>query len=460
MTFMTSKTRNFATPSRALLLAATATALWSAAPAQAGLLSVSEKEEIEAGKKVAAQARKEYGGSLAYDDPMSRRVRAIGMRFARLSARKNIPYTYEVLKNDKVLNAFAAPGGPIFVTRKLVTTSANDAELAYVLGHETIHIDHKHIVKAVEKQQKVGLAAGILGAILGRGSGGDVVGTIANIGWTVISRGYSRDQETDSDIGGVRWMSQLGFDPRAAVTMLGKLGGGNSGFLDKYLATHPDPKSRQAKVQQLITSENLLDVARRSGGPTLGASSSAQGGYANTGYPPSNDSTYYPPSSGGNGTYPSGDDYTYPADDGYGDNSYPPADDGTPPTYPGGASGSSGEIQLSTPIVVAKQGEYQVIMAPAAGVARWAGATVRTNGTITTLQRGNTSIELRLNSTVAQLNRRTVKLSAAPRLLYGTLYAPVGALAEGVGATASCDGNARVVRLQRNNGTTGVVRVP
>ena len=455
MSLMNTKTRSYLMPSLALLLTTTASALWSPTPARAGLLSVSEKEEIEAGRKVAAQARKEYGGSLPANDPMSIRVRTIGRRFAQLSARKNVPYTYEVLRNDKVLNAFAAPGGPIFVTRKLVTTAANEAELAYVLAHETVHIDHKHIVKAVEKQQKVGLAAGILGAILGRGGSGDVVGTIANIGWTVISRGHSRDQETDSDITGVRWMSQLGYDPRAAVSMLGKLGGGHSGGLDKYLATHPDPKSRQARVQQVITSENLLDVARRRGGPTLGASTTTQGSYSNTGYPPSNDGTYYPPGSSNN-SYPSDNNTAYP-DESY-DNGYPPIGNGSS-TYPGG-TGSTGEIQLGTPIVLFRQGDYHVIMAPAAGVARWAGGTARTSGNVTTLQRGGKSIALRLNSTVAELNGRTVQLSAAPRIYHGVLYAPVGALAEGVGANASFDSDARVVRLTLNNGSTGFVRVP
>jgi predicted helicase len=84
----------------------------------------------------------------------AQRVRAIGQQFANLSTRKNIPYSYTVLQNNEVLNAFAAPGGPIFVTTKLVETAANDAELAYVIGHETAHIERKHIVNAVEKQQR------------------------------------------------------------------------------------------------------------------------------------------------------------------------------------------------------------------------------------------------------------------------------------------------------------------
>jgi Zn-dependent protease with chaperone function len=241
-----------------------------AQPAQAGLFGLSEQDEIRAGQQVAAQAQKEYGRALPASHPMQRRVRAIGMQFARLSSRKNIPYSYTVLQNDKVLNAFAAPGGPIFVTTKLVNTTKNDAELAYVLGHETAHIDRRHIVEQVEKQQKAGLLAGIAGAILGRGSGGNAIGAIANVGWAVVSSGYSRKDENEADAVGARFMSQLGYDPRAAVTMLAKLDtGSRGGGLDKYLSTHPAPKSRQAAVSQQITKENLLDVARRAGGPRL-----------------------------------------------------------------------------------------------------------------------------------------------------------------------------------------------
>jgi predicted Zn-dependent protease len=156
---LTNTKRRFSTIGWLFAFTATVGATVSIAPAQAGLLGVSEKEEIEAGRQVAVQARQEYGGSLPANNPMSIRVRALGQKFARLSTRKNIPYSYEVLNNDKVLNAFAAPGGPVFVTRKLVQTTSNDAELAYVLGHETGHIEKMHIVKRWSASRKSALAS-------------------------------------------------------------------------------------------------------------------------------------------------------------------------------------------------------------------------------------------------------------------------------------------------------------
>ncbi|MDQ3814634.1 MAG: M48 family metalloprotease [Armatimonadota bacterium] len=416
-----------------LLLTAWLAALWPVAPAQAGLFSISEQEEIQAGQEVAAQAEKEYGGAAPYNDPMSVRVRAIGAQFARLSTRKNIPYTYKVLNSTTVLNAFAAPGGPIYVTRKLMETTSNDAELAYVLGHETGHIERKHIVKSVAKQQKVGLVAGILGAIIGRGKSGNVIGTIANVGLTVWSRGYGRDQENESDTVGVRWMSQLGYDPRAAISMLGKLGSGGGGFLDKYLSTHPAPKDRQARVEQLINSENLMDVARRSGGPRLSANINygAYGGYG------TNPTSY--------GDYPSNDNSTYRTPS-YGNQGQP-------------ANSGSQEINLSAPLVLVDKGETKVITAPAGPFARWAGATVRNTGHSTILRRGGNTIELQSNSTVAYINGRSVRMSAAAHLYQGILYAPIGTLANGVGGEATYDSTNNLVWVRLDNGQRGYMRL-
>ncbi len=398
-------------------------------PAHAGLFGMSEQDEIKAGEQVRQQAIKEYGQPLPDNDPRSIRVRRIGQQFAALSTRKTIPYSYTVLNNNEVLNAFAAPGGPIFVTTKLIDTTANDAELAYVLGHETGHIERKHIVKSVEKQQKAGLLAGVLGAIFGGGKGGNVVGTIANVGWAVVSSGYSRDDEIEADVTGARWMSQLGYDPRAAISMLGKLGGGQGG-LAKYLASHPDPKDRQTTIQNLIQKENLMDVARRQGGPKL----NMNGGndvYNNTSYPNNNSNppAYYPPTNDAN----------------------------NPPAYsPPDATPNN---SLTAPLVIVNRGGQKIVLGPVEDLARWAGARSSTRNGTTIFQRGHTSLELRRNSTVARVNGRNVEMSAAADNYNNQLYAPVGNIADGLGAKASLvDGN-RSVRLTLG-GQTLSMRLP
>lgn len=379
-------------------------------PARASLFSVSEKEEISAGEQVRQQVYKEYGKPLPANHPMSRRVRALGERFAAISERKNIPYSYEVLDNDKILNAFAAPGGPIFFTKKLVDTAANDAELAYVIGHETAHIDRKHIVKAVEKQQKVGLGVGLLGAILG-GRGGDLFQVFGNVAFTVWTRGYSRDQEREADIVGTRWMSQLGFDPNAAVSMLGRLGGDSSGgSISKYLSTHPDPKSRQENVRKLIDSENLMDVARRSGGPRLSATELPS--FSSVSFEDSNE--YYEELS-----------YRY--------------------------------TDLGAPLLLERTRNRSTVMAPVRGMAEWANAKVVVdprNDSQVTVSRGRNSIQLRRGSTSAVLNGKTIRLSAAPAVHEGLLYAPIGPLAEGTGATAVLSNDNRTISLATEENRT------
>ncbi len=383
----------------ALLLAGLAVN-FSAPAAHAQFGKISEQEEIEAGRQSAAQAIKEYGRPLSSNDPRQQRVARIGAMFAAQSTRRNIPYSYTVLQNDKVLNAFAAPGGPIFVTTKLISTAANDAELAYVLGHETGHIERKHIVNAVAKQQKTGLVVGVLGAILGRGKTGNIVGGLANAFAQIRLRGHSREQENDSDDYGVRAMARLGFDPRAAVSMLGKLGGGESGGLAKYLATHPSPESRQQLVTNLIQSQNLLNVAQNAGGPHLNMSGNGAAIYGQTNFPS------YPDGAASNGAF-------------------------------------EGEIRLDAPLRVVSGNGSQTILAPVASLARYAGGrAVAESRSSVLVSRSGSSLRLALDSDVAVLNGRRVRLSTPARLIDGRFYAPLGTVAAGLGGQASYD-NAR-----------------
>ena len=417
--------RNLMWPAFFVAVAASGSTL---SPAQAGIFSISEKDEIKAGEQVRQQAYKEFGQPLAANHPMSQRVKALGAKFAKMSSRKNIPYSYTVIKNDKLLNAFAAPGGPVFVTTKLVNTTVNDAELAYVLGHETAHIDRKHIVKAVEKQQKVGLGVGILGTILGGGSGGNIFQVFGNVAFAVWTRGYSRDQENESDVYGTRWMSQMGFDPRASVSMLGRLGGGGGGGLDKYLATHPAPKDRQTNVTKLIANEKLLDVATKAGGPDLTASDLPRYTYSTTGSTTSDDET------------------AYPDDDEMDEDESDDSDDGS-------FSNDSSRATFGAPLLLVRRGEYNVIMAPVGGFARWAGAKVtvdEANSLLTTITRGRNSISLRRNSTSATINGRRATLSAAVAVYNEMLYAPLGSLAAGVGAKASLNNDNRTIVITRD----------
>ena len=407
---------------------ATSGALVMAPAAHAQFSKISEQEEIDAGRQAAGQAQKEYGRALSPSDPRQQRVTRLGAMFARQSTRKNIPYSYTVLQNDKVLNAFAAPGGPIFVTTKLLSTASNDAELAYVLGHETGHIERKHIVKSVEKQQQVGLGIGILGAILGgRGGGSNVVGAIAGLGYQAWQSGYSRDQERDADQYGVNAMARLGFDPRAAVSMLGKLGGGSGGGIAKYLATHPAPESRQKITTEQIQKENLVRIAQQNGGPFLNLSGA--GNNSNYG---SNNGDVYPPSNGSNSNASN--------------------QTSAPDPQPNRNRGN-GSIGLQ----IAQDGQYRVVLASARDMANLAGGQIETRGRDIVVSRGNAYAIFTPGSKTANVNGRRVTISAPVRQSGSDTFAPIGTLADALDGRATYDSNRRGVRLDFEDGPSTFV---
>ncbi len=216
----------------------------------------------------------------------------------------------------------------------------------------------------------------------------------------------------------------------------------------QFLASHPDPGKRQESVRALIAQENLLEVARRAGGPRL-AFDGNDSGYSAAAYPSTTDGggNYYPPS--GNASSD-----VYPSDDRV-QNRYPTS---------GGVS-TGGELDLGAPLRVramnvAGQGNLGVVMAPVNGFSRWAGATIARDGLRRVLRRGGYELELRENSSVAYVNRRAVTMTAPAVTLDGKFYAPLGQLAEGLGARATLDERSRVVRLSLNGQQGGFVRLP
>lgn len=371
--------------------------------------AISDQEEIEAGRQMAQQAIKEYGQPLSPSDPRQQRVSRIGAMFARKAERKNIPYSYTVLQNDKVLNAFAGPGGPIFVTTKLIETAQNDAELAYVLGHETGHIEKRHIVKGAQKAQTLGIGAAIIGGILGgRSRGGNLIGGLVNFGAGLWQKGFSRKDESEADDYGVSAMSRLGFDPRAAVSMLGKLGDGPEG-LAKYLSDHPTSPARQKRVTEEIADENLLTVAKNSGGPFL-----SLGGY--------------------NG--------------------------GQAPSYGAGYSNVASADDAPFRGRLVREGEGSVVLVPVIQMAKLAGVQWSERGdgiAVRTDASGRTSGIFRNNSDQATINGNNATLSAQTRRIGGQIYAPVGAVSTAVGGRASLQSN-NTVLVSLASGRTVLVR--
>lgn len=204
---------------------------------------VSESQEVEIGRQETEKVRQSIG---FYDDPaVQSYVAGIGKGMAAESERPELPWEFHVV-NDASVNAFALPGGFIFITRGLMTSVVNEAELAAVLGHEIGHVTYRHSVQQISRAQVAQLGLGV-GSILSN--------TVAQFGG-VLGQGlgllflkYGRDAENEADRAGFRYALNQNYDVRQMINMFAVLEGvsqlsGDKGKLPEWLSTHPNPGTR------------------------------------------------------------------------------------------------------------------------------------------------------------------------------------------------------------------------
>lgn len=211
-------------------------------PADAIML-VSRAQAAQIGKQVEADIIRQYGG-LSTDQQVVNRVERIGRQVAAVSPRQDVTYTFKVLNSD-VINAFAAPGGPILITKHLATM-LTDPELAFVLGHEVGHVTAQHGREAINQQL---LAQGIFSLLFG--GSGQVTQVGINVLYTLYNRGYSRSQEYQADSYGLQFMEEAGYGSEGAIKALAKLGMQRTSGINKYFSTHPDVPDRINRIAQM-----------------------------------------------------------------------------------------------------------------------------------------------------------------------------------------------------------------
>ncbi len=208
---------------------------------------VSESQEIEMGKQASQEVAQTIG---IYQNPqLEAYVAGIGKRIAAASERPNLPWEFHVV-NDASVNAFALPGGFIYVTRGLLGYVTNEAELATVVGHEIGHVTNRHSVQQISKAQVAQLGLG-LGSILSP-QVAQLAG-VASQGLQLLFLKYSRDYENQADLAGFRYALNQNYDVREMSHMfetldrVGQASGG--GKLPQWLETHPDPENRIKATQ-------------------------------------------------------------------------------------------------------------------------------------------------------------------------------------------------------------------
>jgi len=212
------------------------------------LALVSEAQEIQMGQEAAQQV----GQSIGYvdDQALQDYVAGIGKRMAAQSERPNLPWEFHVV-NDAAVNAFALPGGFIYVTRGLLGAITNEAELASVLGHEIGHVTARHSVQQISKAQLAQLGLG-LGSILSS----DIAqfAGLASQGLGILFLKYGRDAENQADELGFRYALTQNYDVREMDDVFETLNresqlGGGGGRLPEWLSTHPNPENRVTRTQ-------------------------------------------------------------------------------------------------------------------------------------------------------------------------------------------------------------------
>lgn len=219
-------------------------------------ISASDKAQ---GAKAHPELLAQYGG--AYAGPQADYVRRVGQRIAVQSGLSNAQSDFTVtLLNSPVDNAFAIPGGYVYVTRNLLALMNDEAELASVMGHEVGHVAARHAKSRNDRQMGAGLLAGIIGAVAGNSTLGSLIGKGAGLGAQLYTLGYSRGQETQADALGIRYLARAGYDPMAAPSILAALAaqnsldariGGRTSNTPTLLSTHPDPAGRVVKATEV-----------------------------------------------------------------------------------------------------------------------------------------------------------------------------------------------------------------
>ncbi|MFL6438225.1 MAG: M48 family metalloprotease [Terriglobales bacterium] len=207
------------------------------------------EQEIQAGQEAAAQTNKQYP-ILPDSNPVTQYVQQLGRKLVQYAPGEKWPYSFHVV-NQKEINAFAVPGGPLYVNVGTIQAADNEAQLAGVMAHEISHIVQRHSTRAATKQYKAQVGLGILGAILGGSAGGQ----LAAAGISFAAGSYflknSRQAEKEADLLGTDIMYDAGYDPIQLPTFFQKIQEeGSQG--PQFLSDHPDPGNRIEYVRQEI----------------------------------------------------------------------------------------------------------------------------------------------------------------------------------------------------------------
>ncbi len=233
---------------------------------------MSEEDELRVGAEEHPKMLKEFGGAYS-DAQLEALVASLGRKLAAVSELPNLQFHFTVL-NDKTVNAFALPGGYVYVSRGLIALCEDEAELAGVVAHEIGHVTARHTAERYSHAVAANLgltALGVVGSVLGVPSG---VGNLASFGAQAALQSYSRSQEMQADFLGVRYMTRAGYDPHALTSFFAKLDAHTRIEAEKegrpadnfsVMSTHPRTADRIQQAARLAETSMPKDAIRGRG---------------------------------------------------------------------------------------------------------------------------------------------------------------------------------------------------
>jgi beta-barrel assembly-enhancing protease len=219
-------------------------------------IALTVEEEIALGLRAAPEMAEQYGG-LHPDQNLQAQIDAIGARLLENSPAGETEYKFEfsVLADDQTVNAFALPGGPIFITAGLLKLLKTEAEVAGVLAHEIVHVVGRHSAEQIAKSRLTEGLAGAASIVLYDPENPSSAGAaqIAALVGQLVNMRYGRDDELESDRLGVHFMVNAGYDPRAMIRVMEVLNSSSGGQRQpEFMSTHPDPGNRVERIQEII----------------------------------------------------------------------------------------------------------------------------------------------------------------------------------------------------------------
>lgn len=212
-------------------------------------VSLTPEEEIQLGLRSAPQMAAEFGG-LYQDRAVQDKIKAIGRKLVSTTEAAKAPYQFDfhVLADPKTVNAFAVPGGQIFITMGLLSKLKTDDEIAGVLGHEMGHLIGRHSAEQMAKGDLLQGLAGAAGVAGGDYTSAQTAQYIARL----VDLSYGRSDELESDDFGVKYMIGAGYKPEALLRVMEVLAQSGGGGGAEFMSTHPSPSNREEKINEAI----------------------------------------------------------------------------------------------------------------------------------------------------------------------------------------------------------------